>query len=102
MDDWVYIDGCYYPKNDTCVLATVQYGESRYVTKAFYIGFLTRATDYDYDGDSDYCEDKDEYYWPEGWYSSDHHELTQWQINGNEKVIAWMDLPKAYDGDKNE
>ena len=36
--------------------------------KAVYIKKYTHEDDGDYDGDSDYHEGKDLFFWPEGWY----------------------------------
>ena len=50
--------------------------------------------DYDnYNGDSDYCEEKDTYYWPEAWYETNHYEEVNWKVD--DKVIGWMPLPRT-------
>jgi len=47
--------------------------------------------------DSDYKEDEDEFYIPEGWYeftTQGNADLMNWYINA--EVVAWMPLPKPY------
>ena len=47
--------------------------------------------------DSDYKEDEDEFYIPEGWYeftTQGNGDLMNWFINA--EVIAWMPLPEPY------
>lgn len=45
----------------------------------------------EYDGDADYNEEKDEYYWPEGWYERNEFDERCWAVDGT--VIAWQPLP---------
>ena len=50
--------------------------------------------------DSDYKEDEDEFYIPEGWYeftTQGNGDLMNWFINA--EVIAWMPLPEPYKGE---
>lgn len=47
--------------------------------------------------DSDYKEDEDEFYIPEGWYeftTQGNADLMNWYINA--EVVAWMPLPEPY------
>ncbi|MBS7777651.1 hypothetical protein [Acidovorax sp. CCYZU-2555] len=52
--------------------------------------FLEMADD---DAESgEYCEAKDQYFCPEGWYENNAHEETHWNVD--RPVIAWMELPR--------
>lgn len=48
-----------------------------------------------FEGDCDYDEEKDKYYWPEGWYESNEFEDTNWRIDF--KITHWMPLPNYPD-----
>lgn len=46
------------------------------------------------DGDgSDYNEENDTSYWPEGWYEWNEHEEIHWQLDN--EPTHWMPLPEA-------
>jgi hypothetical protein len=50
------------------------------------------SEDADYDGDADYLEDRDEYFWPEGWYElTEADEAMALRLPGT--VTHWMPLP---------
>lgn len=40
----------------------------------------------------EYCEEKDEYFRPAGWYEMNQHEESHWRVDGN--VVAWCELPR--------
>lgn len=40
----------------------------------------------------EYCEEKDEYFCPAGWYEMNQHEESHWRVDGN--VVAWCELPR--------
>lgn len=44
------------------------------------------------EGFGDYCEEKDEYFCPAGWYEANAYEETHWSVDG--KVVAWTELPR--------
>ena len=44
-----------------------------------------------FQGDDDYCEEKDMSYWPEGWYEWNEYEETHWLIDI--EIKDWMPLP---------
>lgn len=44
----------------------------------------------EYWGDGDYCEEKDQYYTPEGWYEGNVEAETNWKISG---VRLWQPFP---------
>lgn len=41
-----------------------------------------------YNGDPDYCEANDTYYWPAGWYEWNEYEETHWAVDGY--VTHWQ------------
>ena len=47
----------------------------------------------DYEGDADYSEEKDEYYYPEGWYEWNNYDEINWFVNA--EVIKWMPIPES-------
>lgn len=48
-----------------------------------------------FDGDCDYDEAKDEYYWPEGWYEWNSVEDTHWMATKKAKLYMHIPVPKA-------
>lgn len=57
----------------------------------------------EWEADCDYDEDEDEYYIHEGWYeftTQGNADLMNWYINA--EVVAWMPLPKPFEGEPNE
>ncbi len=48
-----------------------------------------------FQGESEYAEDEDTAYWPEGWYEWNHCEETHWQLTGDDTPTHWAFLPKA-------
>lgn len=75
------------------------YGQRRYcVTLAIWVPKFCRSED-DYwyeDGDMDYSDEKNEYFWPEGWY--------EWTVEGevsyrlSDPVTHWMECPLPTNG----
>ena len=47
----------------------------------------------DFDGELDYSEEGDQYYWPEGWYEWNECEETHWRVT--EIITHWMPLPPS-------
>lgn len=61
-------------------------------TVAAYWPKFTQEGHYDeFEGDLDYNEDNDTYYWPEGWYENQYTPDTNWLIT--DRVIAYMEVP---------
>lgn len=91
------VEGGEMPPNGTPVLAVVRSDDSpcrrrRWVVRAKYAGKYTVDCSYlDYDGDADYCEEKDGYYWPEGWYEWNDGEEMHYMIG--DTVTHWAPLP---------
>lgn len=50
----------------------------------------------DFEGDSEYCEKDDLYYWPGGWYEESMESEISYCLSYN--VLAWMELPEPYRG----
>lgn len=94
MTDWIPV-GERMPETLRPVLATVHNGGGRaFVIRAGYAPKFTVEERGYYEGDPDYHEERDCYYWPEGWYEWNECEETHWQVNG--EVLAWMQMPDAY------
>ena len=54
----------------------------------------------EWEADCDYKEDEDEFYIQEGWYeftTQGNGDFMNWYIGGAE-VVAWMPLPKPFEG----
>ena len=82
------------PEGSGPVLVSVTNAEEkRHTTLAIWVPRFTCVDDGDnFQGDPDYCEEKDEHFWPEGWYEySDNIETTCWKIDGT--VTHWMPMP---------
>lgn len=45
-----------------------------------------------FDG-GDYCEEKDDYFWPEGFYEWNQFDETRWQVDLH--PTHWMTLPES-------
>lgn len=61
--------------------------------KAYYVRHHeVNCEDMGYEGDGEYDEETDSYYWPEGWYEcSSENEDTDWALGA--KITHWMPLP---------
>ena len=102
------------PEADTDVLAYYeadgQFGKRNYTCRASYIPRFTvkledKWSDPDYEW-SEYNEEEDEYYVPEGWYeetSQGDGDYMSWHIS-TATVTHWMELPKPpkKDGENDE
>lgn len=82
------------PKSGTFVLAAFvnAYGKARVVRAAWAARWTLPADDECGDDWAEYSEDRDEYFCPEGWYETNDHEDTHWQIT--DAVTHWMPLPE--------
>jgi hypothetical protein len=86
-------------KNRYCEPTIVLATDGKIVARAAYVPkFTINCEDQDYDGDQDYNEIEDKYYWPEGWYEWNDCEETHWMINA--KITHWMPLPEPPKEDK--
>lgn len=63
------------------------------ICKGMYVVRFTIEDDSEYEGETDYNEEEDKYYLPDGWYevAECNHEFEFWPIDG--KVTHWMVLP---------
>lgn len=91
-DKWISVDEK--PKEGKPVLICVENEyKNRFVLRATWIPRYSMTTDdADYEGDADYNEENDHYYWPEGWYEWNLYEEIHFCVDGT--VIAWQPLPQ--------
>lgn len=75
-------------------LATVLENNRLFVVRAVYAPKFGVEDYGTFQGDTDYHEERDCFYWPEGWYEWNEHEDTHWRVDG--EVLAWMPLPEPY------
>lgn len=62
-------------------------------TVAEWIPKYYRIGDWDaYEGDLDYSEELDEYYWPVGWYENQYTPDINWLIP--DPVVAWKEIDR--------
>lgn len=83
------------PKPCKAVLASATYAATgkSYTSRAMWVPkFFKSCDDWDYEGDSEYNEENDTEYWPEGWYEWNNHEEMHWRIS--DPVTHWMPLPQ--------
>lgn len=83
------------PEAGRNVLAFFRYastGKGRRV-RAMYAPHLSLSEDDwgDFQGDTDYSDETDLTYWPEGWYETNECEETHWKLT--EEVTHWLPLP---------
>ena len=89
------VEGGEMPANGTPVLAVVRvegFVSVRRIYRAAYVRRHTILDVGDFDGDSDYDAESDQYWWPEGWYEWNHAEDTHWTVDG--VVTHWAPLPE--------
>ena len=81
------------PETGVAVLVVyVPRHSARTVARAFHFPkYYEEASSYD--GDPDYSEEKDEYYYPEGWYEANHCDEMNWAMGDENRVTHWMPLP---------
>lgn len=82
------------PPNGTPVLADTGH---KHPIRACWIQKFSEEVSCDWDGDADYNEKEDQYYWPEGWYEWNRHEETHWRVD--ETVTHWMALPLPFNAE---
>jgi hypothetical protein len=71
--------------------------DGRQVFRACYVGEkVINCEDLGYDGEADYDETTDNYYWLEGWYEWNDCEETHWALGW--KITHWMPLPDSPEG----
>ncbi len=79
------------PESGVPVLAFVtnESGKTRRI-RAQWCAKFTEESDGD---DAEYCEEKDTYYSPEGWYESNEYDEVNWFVH--DPVSHWMPLPEG-------
>lgn len=79
------------PESGVPVLAFVtnEQGKTRRI-RAQWCAKFTEESDGD---DAEYCEEKDTYYSPEGWYESNEYDEVNWFVH--DPVSHWMPLPEG-------
>ena len=73
----------------------------RHVVRVVWIPKFFKVEECDYEGDADYHEEKDEYYWPEGWYEWSQEAEINYRLV-DDKITHWMHLPELPDELPNE
>ena len=76
------------PESGVPVLAAA---ESTVVRAIYAAPKAINCDDYSYEGDTDYDEATNTYYWPEGWCEWNEHDDIHWRID--DAVTHWMPLP---------
>jgi hypothetical protein len=66
--------------------------DGKTIMRACYIPQYFVTDHEDFLGRTEYSEEKDEFYWPEGWYEWNHIEETHWLIDS--EVTHWANLPE--------
>ena len=62
------------------------------IIRAAYVEKFTIEANGDFEGDTDYDEKNDIYYWPEGWYEWNEYEEIHWCVS--DPVTHWQYLPE--------
>jgi hypothetical protein len=81
------------PAPCTPVLIAVKGHFEYYVLRAIWIPKFYMEDQWDdFIGKNDYCEEKDMYYFPQGWYEYSNSDEMLWQIK--DPVMCWMTMPE--------
>lgn len=76
------------PEDSKRVLLRLSDGD---IIRAMWVPKFTKEDNGNYEGDCDYDEVGDCYYWPEGWYEWNRNEEVHWAVSGAEPV-EWLML----------
>lgn len=89
-----WIDANTKPEKDTPVIALGVNNNNKIkrVRAKWIPEFYQESDGDDFHGDLDYSEEKDEFYWPEGWYEWNEFDDTHWLVDV--KVLYWIPLPE--------
>lgn len=78
------------PESEKAVLAVIK-GCKIPVRVMWVEEFSLSTEDWSFDGDEDYDEATDKYYWPEGWYEWNEMEEVHWM---QKDVLFWAEMPQ--------
>jgi len=67
-----------------------EYKHKRILRAIFVPKYSVSVDDMDYEGDSDYHEEKDEFFWPEGWYEWNENDEIHMKISF--EITDWMPI----------
>lgn len=73
-------------------------GKLRRIRAAYVHKFTIEDANDDYMGPTDYSEENDMSYWPEGWYEWNEQEDTHWVVEFD--ILGWQPLPEVPEGEK--
>ena len=68
------------------------YGKKR-TLRAVWVPKFFLESDGEYSDYVDYNEEKDEYYWPEGWYERNEYDEVNWHVD--HEITHWQPLPDS-------
>lgn len=92
VDEWISVEDRL-PEKDVPVMCYGLNSNGKGITlRAIYVPQYHMPDDGDFSGDADYNEEKDEYFWPQGWYEWNEYEDTHWLIS--HIVTEWTYLTK--------
>jgi hypothetical protein len=91
--EWIKVsDRLPEPETPVLVHCTNIFDKTRILRACWIPLFYMSGDDSDFSGNMDYNDEKNEYYWPEGWYEWNEVEDTHWLISL--VVLNWMPLPE--------
>ena len=95
MSGWVSIEDRL-PESGVSVIATYknEHEKRRTVIARRYGKFEVAHDPCSDELESEYCEEKDEYYWPEGWYEQVENWCDYSDLTIDCSVTHWMPLPE--------
>ena len=77
------------------VFYKTEIGRDLILISAYFGKYELRSNDDDFGDDTDYCEDEDEYYAPEGWYEySEHNDEYSYIYFSGIEITHWSDMPE--------
>ena len=76
------------PTQKPVIVVFIENGKQRWARAAWVPKFMVEDTNYE--GESDYNEADDTYYWPEGWYEWNHAEEIHWMLI--EDITHWAEI----------
>lgn len=83
------------PQYHEAVAVFVNGERYKYWARAMWVPKFTREDNGGYEGESDYNDKDDNYYWPEGWYEWNHADEVHWIFSDVITHWAKMVLPNA-------